>query len=155
VKRVSADDQAVIFQLSLQEHEALLDILQTYPVVPPAHQSVSKDLKDPHTTDYQHLLDEALAEQRIANQKHLHAWLATAERFKRNKTGFRFTLERTDSEWLLQVLNDIRVGHWLQLGSPETSELKPQHLDAKRLPAWLKMEMSGYFQMSFLEALES
>ena len=154
MKRVSADDQSVIFQLRAPEHDALLDILQTYPVVPPAHQSVSKNLKDTHTTDYQHLLDEALAEQRTANKKHLHAWLTTPERFKKNKGGRRFTLERTDSEWLLQVLNDIRVGHWLRLGSPEPGELKPQNLDREKLPAWLMMEMSGYFQMSFLEALE-
>ena len=155
MKRVSADEQSVIFQLRAPEHDALLDILQTYPVVPPAHHSVSKELNDEHTTDYQHLLDEALAEQRSANQKHLHAWLATPERFKKNKAGYRFPLERTDSEWLLQVLNDIRVGHWLRLGSPEPGELKPQHLDAKQLPAWLMMEMSGYFQMSLLEAVET
>lgn len=154
MKRVSADDQSVVFQLRAQEHAALLDILQTYPVVPPAHHSVSKELKDPHTTDYQHLLDEALAEQRTANKKHLDDWLTTPDRFKKNKAGCRFTLERAESEWLLQVLNDIRVGHWLRLGSPEPGELQPQHLDAQQLPAWLMMEMSGYFQMSVLEALE-
>lgn len=155
MKRVSTDDQSVVFQLRAPEHEALLDIFQTYPVVPPAHQSVSKELKDPHTTDYQHLLDEALAEQRAANKKHLDAWLATPGRFKKTKAGYRFTLERTDAEWLLQVLNDIRVGHWLRLGSPEPGELKPQHLDAQQLPAWLMMEMTGYFQMSLLEALQN
>ncbi len=154
MKRVSADDQAVLFQLRAPEHDALLDLLQTYPVVPPAHQTVSKNLKNTHPTDYQHLLDEALAEQRAANQKHLHAWLATPGRFQRHKAGFRFTLQRTDSEWLLQVLNDIRVGHWLRLGSPEPGELKPQTLDREKLPAWLMMEMSGFFQMSLLEALE-
>ena len=153
MKRVGADDRAVIFQLRAPEHEALLDLLQTYPVVPPAHQSVSRELNDTHTADYQCLLDEALAEQRTANQKHLHAWLNTPERFKQNKAGFRFTLERTDSEWLLQVLNDIRVGHWLRLGSPEPGELKPQRLDPQQRPAWLMMEMSGYFQMSILEAV--
>ena len=154
MKRVSANDQAVIFQLRAPEHDALLDLLQTYPVVPPAHQSVSRNLKDTHLTDYQHLLDEALAEQRTANQKHLHAWLNTPQRFKQNKAGFRFTLERTDSEWLLQVLNDIRVGHWLRLGSPEPGALKPDSLGREKLPVWVMMEMSGYFQMSVLEALE-
>jgi hypothetical protein len=153
VKQVSADEQSVAFQLSTPEHEALLDILQTYPVVPPAHHSVSKKLKNAHAADYQHLLDEALAEQRAANKKHLHAWLTTPERFQKNKAAFRFTLERTDSEWLLQVLNDIRVGHWLRLGSPEPGELKPENLNSKQLPAWLMMEMSGYFQMQLLEAI--
>ena len=116
---------------------------------------MSKELKEPHVTEYQRLLDEALAEQRAANKRHLHAWLATPERFQKTRAGYRFTLERADSEWLLQVLNDIRVGHWLRLGSPEAGELKPQNLDAKLLPAWLAMEMSGYFQMTILEALQN
>ena len=105
--------------------------------------------------EYQRLLDEALAEQRAANTRHLRAWLAAPDRFQRTKAGHRFTLERADSEWLLQVLNDIRVGHWLRLGSPEFTGLKPQNLDADLLPMWLAMEMSGYFQMSILEALQS
>jgi hypothetical protein len=155
VKRIRADDKAVIFQLSTRERDTLMQILQAYPVVPPAHQRVSKDLKDPHVTEYQRLLDEALAEQRAANQRHLHTWLARPERFQKTKAGYRFTLERADSEWLLQVLNDVRVGNWLRLGSPEVGELKPQNIDAKLLSAWLAMEMSGFFQMTLLEALEN
>ena len=154
MKRISADDKAVVFQLSAREREAFVRILQTYPVVPPAHQPVSKELNNPRVAEYQRLLDDALAEQRAANQRHLHAWLAAPERFQKIKAGYRFTLERVDSEWLLQVLNDIRVGHWLRLGSLEVGELKPQDLDPKLLPIWLAMEMSGYFQMSILEALE-
>ena len=154
MKRVSADDRAINFQLSTRERDALVQVLQAYPVVPPAHQPVTKELKDPRVAGYQRLLDEALAEQRAANERHLHQWLAAPDRFQKAKAGCRLILERADSEWLLQVLNDIRVGHWLRLGSPEPGELKPQHLDAQQLPAWLAMEMSGYFQMSVLEGLE-
>jgi hypothetical protein len=155
VKIVGANDQSIIFQLSNRERGALIKILRAYPVVPPAHQQVSRELKDPHVTDYQRLLDEALAEQRTANKRHLEEWLATPERFQKTKGGCRFTLERADTEWLLQVLNDIRVGHWLRLGSPEPGDLKPHSIGLKRLPIWLAMEMSGYFQMSILEALGS
>ena len=155
MKRVGSDEKAITFQLSNREHDTLIQILQAYPVLPPAHQPVSRELKDSHVTDYQRLLDEALAEQRTANKDHLEKWLATAGRFHKTKGGCRFTLERADTEWLLQVLNDIRVGHWLRLGSPEPGELKPQNLRLKQLPTWLAMEMSGYFQMSILEALEN
>jgi hypothetical protein len=155
VKIVGANDESIIFQLSNRERETLIQILQAYPVVPPAHQPVSKELKNPHVTEFQHLLDEALAEQRAANKRHLDDWLAVPERFQKSKGGSRFTLERSDSEWLLQVLNDIRVGHWLRLGSPEPGDLKPHKLGLKRLPTWLAMEMSGYFQMGILDALEN
>ncbi len=155
MKIVNTNDQSIIFQLSNRERAALIKILQAYPVLPPAHQPVSRELKDLHVTDYQHLLDEALAEQRTANKRHLEKWLAAPERFQKAKDGCHFTLECADIEWLLQVLNDIRVGHWLRLGSPETGELKPQNLRLKQLPIWVAMEMSGYFQMSILEALEA
>lgn len=154
MKRAAADEKAITFQLSNREREVLIQILQAYPVVPPAHQPVSKELKNPHMAEFQHLLDEALAEQRAANKRHLDEWLAVPERFQKIKGGHRFKLERSDSEWLLQVLNDIRVGHWLRLGSPEPCDLKPHKLGLKRLPMWLTMEMCGYFQMTILEALE-
>ena len=155
MKRVSADDRAIIFQLSTRERDALVQVLQAYPVVPPAHQPVTKELKDPRVAGYQRLLDEALAEQRAANKRHLQTWLGAPNRFQQAKAGSRLILERADSEWLLQVLNDIRVGHWLRLGSPEFTGLKPQNLGANLIPIWLAMEMSGYFQMSILEALEN
>jgi hypothetical protein len=154
VKRVSADEKAIVFQLGTRERNALIQILQTYPVMPPAHQPLNRELNDPQMAEYQRLLDEALAEQRAVNKQHLHAWLAASERFQKIKAGYRFTLERGDSEWLLQVLNDIRVGNWLGLGSPEGGELMLQHLNSKRLPVWMAMHMSGYFQMTILEALE-
>jgi hypothetical protein len=154
VKRISADEHSIVFQLSTREHHSFLQILNLYPVVPASHQLVSKELKDAPAAEFQRLLDEALAEQRAANKSHLDVWLAKVARFEKKKSGYRFTLERVDSEWLLQVLNDIRVGHWLWLGSPDASAIKPQNLDLKVLPIWLAMEMSGYFQMMILEALE-
>lgn len=155
MKRVGADEEAVIFQLSGRERDFLIKILQDYPVVPPAHQALSKELKDPRVKDYQRLLDEALAQQRAAHKSHLHAWLETPERFKKTRGGYRFSLERAESEWLLQVLNDIRVGNWLGLGSPEALALNPENIESRLLPTWLAMQMSGHFQMTILEALES
>jgi hypothetical protein len=155
VKLVNVDDQAVIFQLSTRERDVMIQILQSYPVVLPAHQPVSKELNDPQVTEYQRLLDEALVEQRTTNKLHLQTWLATPERFKKTKAGYRFTLERADFEWLLQVLNDIRVGHWLLLGSPRDTGIIPPDVAPSLMPRWMAMHLSGYFQMIILEALEN
>lgn len=81
MKRLSANDEIVTFQISRRERDALRQLLQTYPVLPPAHQIVSKELKGQVVTEYQRLLDEALAEQRAANQRHLRDWLAKPGRF--------------------------------------------------------------------------
>jgi hypothetical protein len=50
----------------------------------------------------------------------------------------------------MQVLNDVRVGSWVILGSPDK---KPAELNATTAPHFLAMEMAGYFQMQLLEAL--
>jgi hypothetical protein len=154
MKRIGADEKAIVFRLGARERNVLVQILNAYPVVPPTHQPLSKELKDPEVAECQRLLDEALAEQRAENKRHLQGWLAAPERFQKTKSGYRFTLERADSEWLLQVLNDIRVGNWLRLGAPEGGELMLRRLSSKGLPIWMAMHLSGYFQMTILEALE-
>ncbi|HWN94528.1 MAG TPA: hypothetical protein VNT99_05825 [Methylomirabilota bacterium] len=154
MKQVRADEQSVVFQLSSSERDALIQILQTYPAMPAGPYGGSKERNNPQAAEYQRLLDEALAEKRAAHKRHLDAWLAAPDRFHKTKAGCRLTLERADSEWLLQVLNDIRVGHWLELGSPEVGELKPARLAEKAITTWLAMEMSGFFQMSILEAFD-
>lgn len=139
MKRIGADEQALHFQLNERERDALVQILQTYPVVPPAHHAVSRQLKEAQVTEYQRLLDEALAEQRAANRQQLQAWLAAPGRFQQTKAWFALTLDRSDVEWLLQVLNDIRVGSWLLLGSPDFSGAPPEIIDPRCSPpgrAW-------------------
>jgi len=155
VKRIGATDQAVVFRLSSREREVLVHLLQAYPVMPPAHHAVSKELNEPQLAEYQRLLDEALAEQRAVNKRRLEAWLTAPDRFQSTQAGYHLALERADCEWLLQVINDIRVGSWLRLGSPEAGELSPLKVDQSLRPAWLAMEMTGYLQMIILEALES
>ena len=97
------------------------------------------------------MLDEALAEQRAENKKKLLAFLAKPERFTENAAGCLLKLSPTEVEWLLQVLNDIRVGSWIILGSPENNI---DRLDETTAPHVWVMEMAGLFQIRMLEALE-
>jgi hypothetical protein len=99
----------------------------------------------------QRLLEEAVAEQRAANKKQLQTLLTDPRRFADTETGCRMTLSPADMEWLLQVLNDIRIGSWVRLGSPEE---RLEKLTLKTAPHFWAMEMSGYFQSRLLEALD-
>ena len=60
-------------------------------------------------------------------------------------------LSGSELEWLLQVLNDIRVGSWIILGSPEQwfEAATPQ-----TAPHLWAMELAGAFEMAFLPAVE-
>jgi hypothetical protein len=150
MKLVRQTKTRFLFQLGRRETRLLLHILKLYPRVPPAHQMLSKTSRLPDHEGTQRLLDEALAEQRAENKQQLLALLADQRRFTRTETGARLSLPATEMEWLLQVLNDIRVGSWVILGAP--ADKLPELSDATA-PDFLAMEMAGYFQAQLLAAL--
>jgi hypothetical protein len=65
----------------------------------------------------------------------------------------RLTLTNVEIDWLLQVLNDIRVGLWLKLGSPDQEVeflgTKPEEVRDHSL-----MQLAGHFQSFLLYSLE-
>ena len=144
---------SIKFHLTASERTLLKHILGLYPVVPPAHQKLSKSHTRGAAAEDQHLLDVALAEQRASHTQRRDAWLAQPGRFQKAKAGCVLTLPRADIEWLLQVLNDIRIGNWLLLGAPE-ERLEPDDLDPKLHRIWAAMELSGMFQLAVLHAME-
>ena len=140
----------LFFHLGQRETRLLLQILKLYPRVPSAHLKLTQSDRVPDQEANQRLLDEALAEQRAENKKQLLALLADPRRFARTETGGRLSLPPAEVEWLLQVLNDIRVGSWIILGCPED---KLPELNDTTASNFLAMEMAGYFQAQLLEAL--
>jgi hypothetical protein len=143
--------EALVFQLAAREKLLLLELLKVYPQVPAAHATVSKSSKLPDQATTQRLLDEALAEQRAENKRQLQRLLKDPHRWKEEQTHWRLSLSQKDIEWLLQVLNDIRVGSWVLLGSPEDWS---ETVSPEKAPFIWSMELAGAFQMAFLHALE-
>ena len=148
MKRLKFTKEHIVIQLGPQEKLVLADVLELYPRISSAYQPLSKSAGlEPSN---QRLLEEALAEQRLENKKSLTAILTDPKKFSQNQLGWVLSLTATEMEQLLQVLNDIRVGSWLSLGSPELSEV-PENKQTS--PDFWAMEMAGLFQMSFLEAM--
>jgi hypothetical protein len=143
--RKSTKDQYQ-FQLTPRERDLLLHVVGLYPRIPIGYQPLSKASRCEESN--QRLLDEALTETRLQNQKELRSFLSDPQRFSQSDRDWRLTLSSSDVEWLLQILNDVRIGSWIRLGSPETP-LKV--LSAETAPDLWAMEMAGSFQMRFLE----
>ena len=139
-----------IFLAGAREKSLLLGLLKLYPRIPAAHWLKPAD-KLPDSS--QRLLDEALAEQRTENKKQIEAFLAEPARFEQTAAGWRFSLSRAEVEWLLQILNDIRVGSWINLGSPDEKR-GMRLLNKETAPDFWAMEMAGALQMQMLEALK-
>jgi hypothetical protein len=147
--RVSAEQWQ--FQLGKREKLLFFEVLKLYPCIPSAHQTLSKKGGLPEQETSQQLLDEALAEQRAEYKQQLDGWMHGAGKWTENEKGWRVTLSVPEIEWLLQVLNDIRVGSWVILGSPDPSVEEVNEHNAAHLWA---MEVAGAFQTALLGALE-
>ncbi len=148
---ILADAVGFVFGFVRKEKLLFEQVLRRFPLIPAAHHRVTRSQNSPQS-DAQPLLDEALAQQRKTNQKRVQEFLSDTIRFQENKRELHCVIRRDEIEWLLQVLNDVRVGAWLALGEPEESVL-PQ-LDQENARDIFAMEMSGYFQSSLLMALE-
>jgi hypothetical protein len=152
VKFLKTDGDYLVFQFKSGEKRVFLELLQLYPLVPPNHARVSASAEKPDIKASQDLLEEALAEHRSENKKQLEAMLNEPRRFKETPTGFLLLLSPGQLEWLLQVLNDIRVGSWLRLGSPDEKKGKTLRLSLQNARYFWAMELSGQFQYALMSA---
>lgn len=149
MKLIGTENDQLLVQFGRREKELLQTLLQLYPRVPPSHHKLSKSARpDPAS---QQLLDDALAEHRAENHKQLSRLLTDPRRWTEHHSGWRLSLASREVEWLLQVLNDIRVGSWVLLGSPEEHL---EVLDETTAPHVWAMEIAGAFQMALLHLLE-
>lgn len=150
--RTSRNQDKIVCQMGRRERDLFLELLALYPRTPATERKLSKNSVLPDAEAAQRMLDEALSEQREQNRQLLKEMMLDLARFKVLPTGLKLVLSQADTEWLLQVLNDIRVGSWVLLGSPEDPHTL-ESLSAETVPSIWAMEMSGYFEMNLLKAL--
>ena len=151
MKLLRSDPRGFVFLLREREKRLLLETLQLYPLIPASHHRLAKNGDSPEDEERQRLLEDALAEHRRDNRRQVQAMLNEAHRFQEMEGGFQLSLSAPQIEWLLQVLNDIRVGSWLALGEPEQGqEPEPNKRNAH---CFLALELCGFFESALLAAL--
>ena len=153
MKLLRSHPDGYVFRLPQAEKELFFRLLRLYPLVPAAHQRLSQSDTSDTDGENQRLLDEALAAHRQEQQAQVLAMMNDPACFSPVKAGWQLKLSGPQIEGLLQVLNDIRVGSWIALGSPDFEQgvrLEPTEVNADRL--WL-METAGFFQQQLLEAV--
>jgi hypothetical protein len=151
VKLLRVQNGQSVFRLTDWERQLLVVILGLYPVIPTAHYTLSKS-PTAETKANQALLDEAMAEHRNENKKLIRAFLSDSQRFHESEDLVWMTLSGADIEWLLQVLNDIYVGNWILLGSPDQGawDIEANEQNARQVGA---MQVAQSFQSALLHSL--
>jgi len=146
------EGQPFIFRIAMQEKAALLAVLKLYPLLDAGYHKLSRTAKTTGKTE-QEWLEEAMVQQRLDHKKKLGQLFRDSRRFfKAGKHDFLFTLTGEQIEWMLRVLNEIRVGSWVRLGRPEMEEARSFSLTSEQARFLATMEVSGYFQAALLEA---
>jgi hypothetical protein len=154
VKFIGRHEEQFAFEMTEQEKFLLLTLLSLYPQAPLSHHRLSQNPKDlPDADANQRLLEEAIRVQKDESRKWLAATFKEPERFKPGKDGFFLTITRPEMETLLQMFNDVRIGSWLALGSPDLEEKKELKPDRQTAPFLQRMELAGLFEMFFLKVI--
>ena len=145
-----ASKSKIVFKMGESERSLFFTVLDLYPRVTSAATLSSRSGKKPGLSkESSALLEEALSEQRAENKKQLKAFVAEPRRFEKADSGWRFSMTHAEAEWLLQILNDIRVGSWIAMGAQEQLDAVTE----KNMRDFWAMEISGRFEAILLEAL--
>jgi hypothetical protein len=147
VKLVERKNDLWVYSVSDEERSFFLDMLALYPQVPDAHHRLSKGVDSDAWVEQQRLLEEAMKDYRLENKRILQELLTGEDRFKKMEDGFLLEFSSEQREILLQLLNDIRVGFWLQLGSPEEEDKIRLCQDPQNISKLMAMEFCAGFQM--------
>jgi len=148
VKLLQTRPDAFVFVLGRREMALFLNALRGYPVARPKPPALT--LRDAPDDSAQALLVDSLAEHKRENAVALRKFLENPAHIRLEGTAMRLTIPRDAVEWLLQVLNDLRVGSWELLGCPKPDEFQ---VTEETVLNYTVMETCGMFQMSLLNAL--
>lgn len=155
MKLLTRDVDHCRLQFTTQEKDLLLGLLPQYPKLADDYHQASKT--GAASDEAQQLLADALKEHRENNRAAAQQLLTDTARFKPDGEDWRLTLTDAEVEWLLQVLNDLRVGSWLALGSPDQGEngnyVDFENLNAQSINDLLTMEICGALQYELLNVL--
>lgn len=154
MKLVRKDDDTFVFEMPLDEKRLFLDVLNLYPLIPVARAPGPAATGDSPAADNQKLLAEALAERKKANRHQLQKLLKEERLFKKTASGFHLVLAASRAEWLLQVVNEIRVGSWIILGEFDEKKGKPVRLTRENARYYAAMEFCDYIEVNLLDAFQ-
>lgn len=152
MKLLSRSPEQFTFVIGKRERQMLTAVLGNYPVLANTYHSFSRE-GGAQNQEGEELLREALAENQKENKRQLEQMLSEPGRFTEDKLGYRFVLKPEEMEWLLQVLNDIRVGSWARLGSPTPDRPMSAPLNEDNVKTCWAMEIAGLFESELLHAL--
>ncbi len=152
MKLIEAKDGLYVFRFTKRDRLLLTHVLKQFPIGGGPVAPMSKSGDPEQWAESERLLAESVAEHVTENVRMRDLFLGEQGRFVEDgKSHFRLRLTSAQLDWMLRVLNEVRVGLWRKLGQP--AELAPLAL-AGQLDEVVTMELCALFQTRLLTALD-
>jgi hypothetical protein len=152
---VPTTDGRFLLRLERRDHTLLTETLRQYPVIPPGYHRLSRSPNPAADSGGQALLEEFLKAEKVQHKKRIDRFLTSIAPPSAAAVPRPASLDRDDLEWLLQVLNDVRVGSWIRLGCPDTTARQRSRIPKTQIPTLVTLEVAGHFECVILQALDS
>lgn len=143
------------FRLPEAERDLFVHILQQYPAAPPSAFPVLRRENSPQDHDEECWMQELLAEEKQRQGRAVRAWIDKEPALRSTGKASNLQLLPESAAWLVEILNEVRVGKWHQLDCPSSQQMTKLSTDAEFAPDIWIMEAASMFQMSFLSALHA
>lgn len=149
-------DGGLRLRLSAAERPLLSAVLERFPAVPEHHSRLSRDAAWPDARTQR----EAESLRRESWADHVAETGRLLSRLHQRLTepppgeSVSLRLEADTVDLLLQVLNDVRVGSWVQLGRPDPLPRRFEGSGGELSSPASLMELAGLFESLLLQALE-
>jgi hypothetical protein len=148
-----------VFHLSTRDRTRLAEVLKRFPLLPAGYAArpqpnPGKTTAEARGSDHG-LLEAALTDEKRASQKAVQRLLKESSAWRATGDGFRLELTSAQVEWLLQVLNEVRVGSWRLLGCPDPERNPSVALTETNAGHCWAMELCGHFECCLLSALDA
>ena len=153
MKIARAKGGGCVCRMSEREKAVVQKILEFYPLIPSSYHRLTKKKEAPETNDGQALLEEALAAQKRENKRLLEGLWTKRLRAQLSPVGFVLTLNATEAQTFLQIINEVRVGSWIKAGSPGLAAGWQPPTAVDTLKYLHAMEICGTLEMQLLAAL--
>lgn len=130
------------YVLKQEEAEVLRALLKNFPFTKMDPVNMSKGRHDAEMLEREALLNESLTAHR--NGLKLAAEKLVNDSLCKSADGWLLTVKMESKETLLQILNDIRIGAWRELGEPDDIHQPPD--SPAKLQNWSLINLAGYFE---------
>ena len=149
MKLVAQSADGFEYRLNRDEAACLRLVLQQFPAGPNTPASISHTGDGDQDIERTHLLNQSLAWHRAGLKRKALDFLA-ADRLKMVGAACHLRLSAEEKEFLLQLLNHVRVGCWRELGEPADLETYAPTGIAKSPDYFSLMELAGFFEYQLL-----